>query len=453
MSNPAIEYARSHREEHLRQLLELLAIPSVSTLPEHEADVRRAAEWVADQMKAIGLQEVRVYPTEGHPVVYGHWLGAADAPTVLIYGHYDVQPADPLEEWETPPFEPTIRDGNIYARGASDDKGQFLTHLKSVEAYLRSVGALPVNVKFMIEGEEEIGSPHLAHFVRDHQDLLRADLALISDSAILGPDQPSIVYGLRGLAYLEMEVTGPDHDLHSGTFGGAVRNPAEALCNIIAALKDDQGRIRIPGFYDDVRPLSEEERATLAQVPFDEAAFRERAGIKQTWGEAGYSVIEQISARPTLDVNGIWGGFTGNGSKTIIPARAAAKISMRLVPDQQPERVFQLFKEYVEAIAPPEVTVEVRYLNGIEASIIDRDIPEMKAASKAYEQVWGKAPVFTREGGSIPVVSMITHTLGIPTILMGFGLPDDRLHSPNEKFAIENFYKGIETSIRFLEAL
>lgn len=453
MPDTVIDYARSHREEHLQQLLALLSIPSVSTLPEHQADIRQAAEWVADQMVAIGLEEVRVYPTEGHPVVYGHWLHAGDAPTVLIYGHYDVQPADPLDEWITPPFEPTIRDGNIHARGASDDKGQFLAHLKGVEAYLKTMGALPVNVKFMIEGEEEIGSPHLAKFIQEHQDLLRADMALISDSSILGPDQPAITYGLRGLVYMEVEVTGPDHDLHSGTFGGAVRNPAEALCNIIAALKDDQGRILIPGFYDDVRPLSDEERVTLAEVPFDEAAFRERAGVAKTWGEAGYTVLEQITARPTLDVNGIWGGFTGEGAKTVISSRAAAKISMRLVPDQQPERIVQLFTDYVEAIAPPEVHVEVRYLAGIDASVVERDIPEMAAAIEAYQKAWGKSPVFTRAGGTIPVVSMITRLLQVPTILMGFGLPDDRGHSPNEKFAVDSFYRGIEASIWFMEAL
>lgn len=453
MSNAAIEYARAHREEHLQQLLELLAIPSVSTLPEHRGDVRRAAEWVAEQMVAIGLEEVRVYPTEGHPVVYGQWLHASEAPTVLIYGHYDVQPPDPLDEWKTPPFEPTVRDGNIYARGASDDKGQLFTHLKAVEAYLKTEGALPVNVKFLIEGEEEIGSPHLATFIEENQSLLRADVALLSDSAILGPDQPAITYGLRGLAYMQVEVTGPDHDLHSGAFGGAVRNPAEALAHIIAALKDERGHIRIPGFYDDVRPLSDEERAVLAQLPFDEAEFRQRAGITQTWGEEGYTVLEQITARPTLDVNGIWGGFTGEGSKTIIPARAAAKISMRLVPDQRPERIAQLFADYVKRIAPPEVQVEVRYLTGIEAAIVERDIPEMAAAVEAYTKAWGKPPLFTRTGGTVPVVVMIGRTLSIPTILMGFGLPDDRLHSPNEKFAMDNFYRGIEASIWFMDSL
>jgi len=453
MSNAALEYARTHRETHLQQLLELLAIPSVSTLPEHQGDVRRAAEWLAEQMTAIGLDGVHVYPTEGHPIVYGQWLHATDAPTVLIYGHYDVQPPDPLDEWQTPPFEPTVRDGNIYARGASDDKGQLFTHLKAVEAYLKTEGALPVNVKFIIEGEEEVGSPHLAAFIEENRTLLQADVALLSDSAILGPDQPAITYGLRGVAYMQVEVTGPDHDLHSGSFGGAVHNPAEALANIIAALKDERGRIRIPGFYDDVRPLSDEERALLAQIPFDEAEFRARAGIRQTWGEEGYTVLEQITARPTLDVNGIWGGFAGEGAKTIIPARAGAKISMRLVPDQQPERIAQLFADYVKTIAPPEVQVEVRYLTGIEAAIVDPNIPEMAAAVEAYTKAWGRPPLFTRTGGTIPVVSMITRTLGIPAILMGFGLPDDRLHAPNEKFALDNFYRGIEASIWFMDAL
>ena len=453
MSNAAIEYARAHREEHLQQLLALLAIPSISTLPAHQGDIRRAAEWMAEQMVTIGLEEVRVYPTEGHPLVYGQWLHAADAPTVLIYGHYDVQPPDPLDEWETPPFEPTIRNGNIYARGASDDKGQLFTHLKAVEAYLQTDGVLPVNVKFIVEGEEEIGSPHLGPFIEAHQALLQADVALLSDSAILGPDQPAITYGLRGLAYMEVEISGPDHDLHSGVFGGAVRNPAEVLADLIAALKDERGRIRIPGFYDDVRPLSAEERALLAQIPFDEAEFRARAGVRQTWGEEGYTVLEQITARPTLDVNGIWGGFAGEGSKTVIPARVGAKISMRLVPDQQPERIAQLFTDYVKRLAPPEVQVAVRYLAGIEAAIVDRHIPEMAAAVEAYTRAWGKPPLFTRTGGTVPVVVMIGRTLGIPTILMGFGLPDDRLHAPNEKFAIENFYRGIEASIWFMDAL
>ncbi len=453
MTQTAIDYADSHKEQHLNELIELLSIPSISTLREHIPDIRRAAQWVADQMVAIGLEDVRIYFTKGHPVVFGQWGKAGpDAPTVLVYGHYDVQPVDPLDEWHTDPFQPTIRDGNLYARGASDDKGQFFTHLKSVQSYLETAGRLPVNIKFMIEGEEEVGSPHLGEFIDEHLDRLSADIALVSDSHILAPDQPSILYGLRGMVYTEVVVTGPDHDLHSGTFGGAVHNPANALCGIIAALKDSDGRITIPGFYDNVR-LDDEERATLARVPFDEESFRREAGVSRLWGEAGYTTLERISARPTLDVNGIWGGFTGEGGKTIIPARASAKISMRLVPNQDPDRIFRLFSEHVQQLAPPEVHVEVRDLVGAVPVLIDRDIPEMQAAVKAYKLGFGNTPVFTREGGSIPVVGMFIEKLGIPTILMGFGLPDDRLHSPNEKFSIENFYKGIRTSIYFLDAL
>lgn len=453
MTQAAIDYANSHAEEHLNQLIELVSIPSISTLREHKPDIRRAAEWVGDQMVDIGLDEVRIYVTKGHPVVFGQWNKAGpDAPTVLVYGHYDVQPADPLDEWRTDPFAPAIQDGNLYARGASDDKGQFFTHLKSVQAYLETGGELPVNIKFMIEGEEEIGSPHLGDFVDEHRERLAADVALVSDSHILGPDQPSILYGLRGLTYTEVVVTGPDHDLHSGSFGGAVRNPANALCDIIAALKDSDGRITVPGFYDNVR-LDAAERESLAQVPFDEEGFRREAGVDRLWGEAGYTTLERMSARPTLDVNGMWGGFAGEGSKTIIPSWAAAKISMRLVPDQDPQRIFQLFSEYVQELAPPEVRVEVRDLVGGVPVVIDRDIPEMQAAVEAYEKGFGKRPVFTREGGTIPVVGMFTHKLGISTILLGFGLPDDRLHSPNEKFSVDNFYKGIRTSIYFLDAL
>lgn len=453
MTQTAIAYARSHAHEYVTQLVELTSIASISTLREHKPDIHRAARWVADQMVDIGLEDVRIFFTQGHPVVFGQWTKAGPtAPTVLVYGHYDVQPADPLDEWRTDPFEPTIEDGNLYARGASDDKGQFFTHLKSVQAYLETQGALPVNIKFMIEGEEEIGSVHLGEFIEEHLERLAADVALVSDSHILGPDQPSILYGLRGMTYTEVVVTGPDHDLHSGTFGGAVRNPANVLCDIIAALKDGDGRITVPGFYDHVR-LDEAERGALAAVPFDEGGFQREAGVDQLWGEAGYTTLEHISARPTLDVNGIWSGFTGQGAKTIIPSRAAAKISMRLVPDQDPGRIFELFSRHVQELAPPGVRVEVRRLADAVPVLIDRDIPEMQAAVEAYEKVFGRTPVFTREGGTIPVVGMLSEKLHIPTILMGFGLPDDRLHSPNEKFSILNFLKGIHTSIYFLGAL
>ncbi len=453
MTQATIAYANSHAEDHLGELIELVSIPSISTLREHIPDVREAAQWVGDQMVDIGLEDVRIFSTKRHPVVFGQWTKAGPgAPTVLVYGHYDVQPADPLDEWRTEPFEPTVQDGNLYARGASDDKGQFFVHLKSVQSYLEAEGELPVNVKFMIEGEEEIASPNLGDFIDDHRERLGADVALVSDAAILGPDQPSILYGLRGLAYTEVVVTSPDHDLHSGSFGGGVRNPANALAGIIAGLKDSDGRITVPGFYDNVR-LDAEERETLAKVPFDEAGFRREAGVEKLWGEATYTTLERITARPTLDVNGIGGGFTGEGAKTIIPSRAAAKISMRLVPDQDPARIIRIFSERVKELAPPEVEVEVRTHAGAVPVLIDRDIPEMKAAVTAYEKGFGETPVFTRAGGTIPVVGMFTAKLSIPTILMGFGLPDDRLHSPNEKFNIDNFYKGIRTSIYFLDAL
>jgi acetylornithine deacetylase/succinyl-diaminopimelate desuccinylase-like protein len=396
---------------------------------------------------------VRIFFTEGHPVVFGQWMEAGEqAPTVLIYGHYDVQPADPLDEWRTEPFEPTVKDGNIYARGASDDKGQFFIHIKAVEAFLETEGRLPVNIKFMIEGEEEIGSPHLAEFIAEHREQLAADLALVSDSHILGPNQPSIVYGLRGLVYTQINVQGPDHDLHSGSFGGAVRNPANAVCNIVAALKDADGHITIPGFYDNLR-LTEDDRQLLADVPFDEAAFQGETGAPGLWGETGYTMLERISARPTLDVNGIWGGFMDEGGKTIIPARASAKISMRLVPGQDPERILHLFRDYVLELAPPEVTVEVQDFHSAAPVLIDRDLPAMEAAAEAYEKAFGRRPAFTREGGTIPVVAMLDDVLDIPTVLMGFGLPDDRLHSPNEKFNVDNFHRGIRTSIHFLDAL
>jgi len=445
-------YANEHREQYLSELLDLLRIPSVSTLPERTADVQRAANWIAAQMQNIGLQNVQVTLTEGHPVVYGEWLEDPALPTILVYGHYDVQPPDPVDEWQSPPFEPEIRDGRVFARGAADDKGQMFTHLKAVESYVKTSGRLPVNVKFIIEGEEEVGSVNLESFCREHQEMLAADIALVSDTHMFGLDKPSIVYALRGLTYMEIEVRGPSHDLHSGSYGGAVHNPAQVLCEIIARLHDAQGRITIPGFYDDVQPLSEEERAQLAQLPFDEAEFRREAGVRCTWGEAGYSVIEQISARPTLDVNGLLSGFTGEGAKTVLPAWARAKVSMRLVPGQRAHDIAEKFRRYVESLAPDTVDVTVTELAGGEPAYVDPHIPEMRAAERAYEAGFGARPVFMREGGSIPVVGLFQDILGLRTILMGFGLPDDRLHAPNEKLDLESFYRGIETSIHFMGA-
>jgi acetylornithine deacetylase/succinyl-diaminopimelate desuccinylase-like protein len=446
----ALVYASEHDDRFLDELLEFLRIPSVSTLPEHVADVQQAAEWLAGQMEAITLQNVRIMSTGGHPVVYGEWLGVPDRPTVLIYGHYDVQPPDPLDEWESPPFEPTVREGQIFARGASDDKGQLFAHLKAVESYLKTSGRLLVNVKFLIEGEEEVGSVNLGRFCKEHRDLLGADVAVISDTQMLGLDKPSIVFALRGLTYMEVEVRGPSHDLHSGSYGGAIHNPAQVLCEIIARLRDAQGRITIPGFYDDVRPLTEEERVQLARLPFDEAAFRDEAGVRKTWGEAGYTVLEQISARPTLDVNGLISGFTGEGAKTILPAWARAKVSMRLVTDQRSHDIAEKFRRYVESLTPDTVQLEIRELAGGEPAFVDPNIPEMQAAVRAYEAGFGHQPVFMREGASIPVVGMFRETLGLNTVLMGFGLPDDRLHAPNEKISLESFQRGIRTAIHFL---
>jgi len=447
----AIDYARSHHDQFLAELKDFLRIPSVSTQAEHRSDIEGAAAWLRDKMLEAGFGEAEVMPTSGHPVVYGAWMEAGpEAPTILIYGHYDVQPPDPLDLWEAPPFEPTIVGDDIFARGASDDKGQLYTHVKAVEALLKSQGELPVNVKCIFEGEEECGSPSLEPFIRDHRELLAADVAVVSDTGFVGKGIPSIVYGLRGLAYLEVELTGPDHDLHSGIYGGAVLNPINALCTIIGQLQDADGRITVPGFYDNVRDLSAEDRQQLAEAPFDRAEWLEEAGVTTDWGEPDYTIIERTSARPTLDVNGIWGGYIEPGAKTVLPSQASAKLSMRLVPDQDPERIAELVRRHIEELAPQAVDVEVRFLSGGEPAMVDRESPMMEAASRAYQEAFGQAPLFVRRGGSIPVVAEFQSNLGIETILMGFGLPDDRLHSPNEKFHLPNFYRGIETSIHFM---
>jgi acetylornithine deacetylase/succinyl-diaminopimelate desuccinylase-like protein len=450
----ALEYAQTHQEQFLEELKEFLRIPSVSTQARHEPDVARAAAWLRDSLLAAGFPRAEVLPTAGHPVVYGEWQAAgAGAPTVLVYGHYDVQPPDPLDAWRTPPFEPTIVGDDLFARGAADDKGQLYAHVKAAETFHQTAGAPPVNLKCIFEGEEEIGSPSLDPFVRAHADLLAADVAVISDSHILGEDLPTILYALRGLAYVEVEVTGPAHDLHSGIYGGAVHNPINALCGMIASLQDEHGRITIPGFYDRVRELAPDERAELAKIPFDRQAWLEEAGVTTDWGEPGYTIVERTTARPTLDVNGIWGGYVEPGAKTVLPGKAHAKISMRLVPDQDPAEISQLIAEHLGAIAPPAVSVEVRDLHGGAPAIVRRDSPAMQAAFRAYGAAFGREPVFMRAGGSIAVVATFQDVLGIETILMGFGLPDDNLHAPNEKFHLPNFYKGIETVIRFLENL
>ena len=441
-----IDYAREHHDRFLSELFEYLRIPSISTDAEHREDVRRCADWLADHLRAIGVSEVTVEPTDGHPIVYAEHIEDPNAPTYLLYGHYDVQPPDPLELWDTPPFEPTVRDGKIFARGATDDKGQLFCHLKAIESHLQTTGRLPVNVKMLIEGEEEVGSAHLTPWIEANRERLACDAVIISDSSMYAKGVPSIMYGLRGLAYFEVKVTGPSHDLHSGLFGGAVPNPINVLCDLIADLVDDDGRITIDGFYDDVRDLTDEERAEFAALPFSEAAFLAETGAKGTAGEAGFTSIERTTARPTLDCNGIWGGFIGQGAKTVLPSYACAKFSCRLVPDQSPDRVEELVRAHFERHAPDNVTVELTPHHGGWPVITERDNPAVQAAMRAFDRSWGKTPVFVRGGGSIPVVATFDQVLGAPTVLMGFGYNDDRLHSPNEKFDLECFEAGIKTS-------
>jgi acetylornithine deacetylase/succinyl-diaminopimelate desuccinylase-like protein len=451
MNDPS-QYAELNKANHVAELIEFLRIPSVSTQPERQEDVAKAASWLAQMMEAAGLEHVAVIETQRHPLVYADWLHAGeDRPTVLIYGHYDVQPAEPFERWNTQPFEPTVRDQFLYARGASDDKGQLYIHVKAVEAFLQNSGQLPVNVKFIIEGEEESGGASLSAFISQHKDMLTADVALISDTSLVDKDQPAIVYGLRGMLYTLLDIKGPGRDLHSGSYGGGINNPLNVLGHIIAQLKDENGRILIPGFYDKVRPLTSAEREILARFPLDEQSWLAETGAPQIWGEAEYSLVERLGTRPTLDVHGIIGGYTGAGGKTVLPAEVHAKISMRLVPDQDPHEIAQLYQEYIQKIAPPSVTIEVSITGSAPASITDLNMPAMKAASTAYAQIFGREPVFKREGGSIPVVAQFQQFLDLETVLMGFGLPDDKLHAPNERFYLPNYYRGIQTSIRFLE--
>lgn len=447
------DYIDANEEKFKEELFELLRIPSVSTSSNNKEDVKKAAQFLVDQFNEIGLDKVTMHETDGHPIVTAQRCPHEDRPTVLIYGHYDVQPSDPDELWKTPPFEPTVKDGRVYARGASDDKGQSFTHFKSIEAYMKTGTEIPVNVKFILEGEEEIGSPHLIPFIKDHKDLLSCDMVLISDTAMFGEDQPSITFGLRGLAYMELTVTGPNRDLHSGVYGGGVDNPANVLCEIISRLKNEDGRIQIPGFYDDVEPLSEDERAAIKELPFDESEFKDNLDLKVLKGEKGYSTIERTSARPSLDVNGIWGGYQGEGAKTVLPGTANAKVSMRLVPNQDPNKIAKLFSDYIHSIAPDTVEVEVREHHGGYPVVIDLDFYGLKAAAKAFEDVYEKEVLFSREGGSIPIVADFKKVLGVNSILMGFGLTRDALHSPNESFSLKDFQRGIKTSARFFEVL
>lgn len=437
---------------YLEELKEYLRIPSVSTDPEYKDEVLRCSEFLLDKLRTAGL-EAEAIETAGNPLIYAEWTKAEGKPTVLFYGHYDVQPADPIEEWRNPPFEPTEEGDLLVCRGATDDKGQSFTHLKAVEALLEARGELPVNVKFLVEGEEEIGGDGIENYVReDAGKRLACDAVVVSDTSMFGPGQPALLYGLKGLAYMELKVRGANRDLHSGTFGGAVANPGNALAQIIARLQDPKtGRILIPGFYDDVRPLESWEREEFAKLPFDEAAYRADLGVGELFGEEGYSTLERAWARPTCDVNGIYGGYQGEGAKTVLPAWAGAKVSMRLVPDQDPAKIARLFSDYVQEIMPPGVTVEVKDLHGAEPVLIDIQGPIADAAMNAQEQIWGARPVRVREGGSIPIVATFAKVLDVPILLVGHGLPDDRLHAPNEKFNISHFYKGIRTIVRLLD--
>jgi acetylornithine deacetylase/succinyl-diaminopimelate desuccinylase-like protein len=450
----ALQYAHEHRERFLEELKEFVRLPSVSTDPERKGEMQATAEWVAGQLSGLGFQGVQLYPTGGHPVVYGEMIHKPEAPVVLIYGHYDVQPAEPLELWDTPAFEPAERGENLYGRGASDMKGQVLASLKAVESILKTgSGAdgsgLPVNLKFLVEGEEEIGSPNLGRFMKEHKDLLACDFCLNPDAGMIDPDHPTITYGLRGLAYFELRLTGPENDLHSGIFGGAVHNPAQVLCDLVAGMHDEHGRVTLPGFYDRVRPLSAEEREELARLPMTEEFYLKTANVPALAGEEGYTPVERTGARPTLEINGLLSGFTGEGSKTVLPSKAMAKISMRLVPDQDPAEVHQQLLAYLEAKAPPTVRWEVIQMSGGPACITDRDMAGVKAMAHALRTVWGKRPLYKREGGSIPVVAEMQELLGVGSIVCGFGLLDDNAHGPNEKQHLPTWYRGIEALIHF----
>ena len=446
-------YLEAHRGAFEEQLFTLLRIPSVSAQSDHDGDTRRAAEFLRDDFQAIGLPTVELIETEGHPLVYAEGPKLEGRPTVLIYGHYDVQPPEPLEPWSSPPFEPTVRAGNVYARGATDDKGQMFTHVKAAEAWFRSMGGPPVNVKYLIEGEEEVGGANLEAYVAAHHARLACDYAVISDTSQFAPGIPAITYGLKGLAYFELVVTGAKTDLHSGMFGGTVANPCNALAEILASLKGADGRIRVEGFYDPVRPLEDWERAEFAKLPFSEDDFREQVGVPSLVGEAGFTTLERRWARPTCDVNGIYGGYQGPGPKTVLPRQAGAKLSFRLVPDQDPKQVAAQFRAHVERIKPDGVTIEVKEHHGAPAVLVGVDSPGVRAAARAIEKGFGTAPVFMREGGSIPVVGLFKEHLKVDTLLLGWGQNDDNLHGPDEKFSLADFHRGIKASAHLLAEL
>ncbi len=449
MNQPSTnQYIEQNKDRFINELLDLLRIPSVSTDKKFKGDVLKAADYIRQKLEEVGVDYAEICETGGHPIVYAEKIVDPKLPTVLVYGHYDVQPADPYELWKSPPFEPEIRDGKIYARGACDDKGQVYMHIKALET-MQAQKTLPCNIKFMIEGEEEIGSDHLEGFVKENKEKLVADVVLISDTDIIDNENPSITVGLRGMSYMELEVTGPNRDLHSGMYGGAVDNPINVLCKIIASLKDEKGRITIPGFYDKLVDLSGAERKEINQAPHDDEQYKKTLGLEALFGEEGYTTPERIGIRPTLDVNGIWGGYTGEGAKTVLPSKAYAKISMRLVPNQNHKEIDALFTKHIQNIAPDTVKVKVTSHHGGQPAVVPTDSVAIQAASQAFEEAWGKKPYLTREGGSIPIVSLFQQQLGLNAVLMGFGLDEDAIHSPNESYGIFNYLKGIETITLF----
>tara|TARA_B110000014_G_scaffold202329_1_gene152159 strand:+ start:969 stop:2339 length:1371 start_codon:yes stop_codon:yes gene_type:complete len=438
-----VDFINVNRDRYIDELKEYLSIPSISALPDYAPEVIRCAKWTADELRRVGLENVRLVETEGYPVVCAEWLHAGEAPTVIFYGHYDVQPVDPLDKWETPPFDATVRSGELYARGAVDDKGQIFMHFKAIEACIKKKGALPVNIKLILEGEEEVGSENLDSFLRDHSSEYSADVLVISDTPMFDRGVPSLCYGLRGLTYCQIDLRGTTSDLHSGSFGGAVANPAFVLTQLLAQMKDRSGRIKIPGFYDDVLPLRDEERAEYARLPFHERQFCEELGAPKLFGEKGFTTLERMWARPTFEVNGLYSGFTEEGAKTVIPAVAMAKVSMRLVPDQNPENVGDLFEAYVRKVAPRTVDVSVTRMHTGKPWMTDFANPFVQAAGRAIERGFGRKPVFNREGGSIPVIASFEERLGLPAVLFGIGLPDENAHAPNEKLDLDNFHRGV----------
>jgi len=449
-----LEYLEKNKKRHLNELFDFLKIPSISSDSAYNNDMKKCSEWLINQFKTIGINSARIIETAGHPIVYADWLKAGDdKPTILIYGHYDVQPVDPIDLWDTPPFEPTIKNGKIYGRGTADDKGQVFTHIKSVEAYLKTNGTLPCNVKFLIEGEEEAGSSHLEQFIMENLELLKCDSSLISDTEWFAEGMPTITYGLRGISFVEITLTGPNRDLHSGTFGGAIDNPINVLAWMIAQLKDNYGRITIPGFYDDVLELTQEEKDAFKVLPFDEKAYCDDLGIGAVNGEIGFTTLERAWARPSLDLNGIVGGYTAEGAKTIIPSKASAKISMRIVPNQKADDITKKIENYLKALTPPTMKLEFKALHGGNPVLVPIDSPEIKAAVKAFNMAYNAETVFMRDGGSIPITEIFQNILNAPPVLMGISLPSDNIHSPNESFSVDNFYGGIRASAIYLNEI